>query len=64
MLPSIHLSPTVTPLRTLARTFVNTELSDSQRRFTIPEGIIVYHTAAKTMFKKTFEKDNAGKEAA
>lgn len=32
--------------------------------FMNPEGIIVYHTAAKTMFKKTFEKDAAGKEAA
>lgn len=32
--------------------------------FKNPEGIIVYHTAAKTMFKKTFEADTAGKEAA
>ena len=29
--------------------------------FMRPEGIIIYHTAARTMFKKTFEKDSEGK---
>mgnify|MGYP000738735792 CR=1 FL=1 len=29
-----------------------------------PEGVIVFHTAARVMLKKTFEKDDAGKEAA
>jgi hypothetical protein len=28
-----------------------------------PEGIIVYHTAARQCFKKTFERDHAGKDA-
>ena len=27
-----------------------------------PEGVIVYHVATKTYFKRTFEKDDAGKE--
>jgi hypothetical protein len=29
--------------------------------FDKPEGIIIYHTAARIMFKKTFEKDEKGK---
>lgn len=29
--------------------------------FMNPEGIVIYHTAARTMFKKTFDKDNEGK---
>lgn len=29
-----------------------------------PEGIVVYHTAARVSFKKTFEHDHSGKEAA
>ena len=29
--------------------------------FDRPEGIVIYHTAARTMFKKTFEKDQEGK---
>ena len=29
--------------------------------FMRPEGIIIFHTAARTMFKKTFEKDSEGK---
>ena len=29
--------------------------------FMNPEGIIIYHTASKTYFKKTFEKDDIGK---
>lgn len=32
--------------------------------FMNPEGIMIYHTAASTYFKKTFEGDEAGKEAA
>lgn len=32
--------------------------------FKDPEGIVVYHTAARTSFKKTFEHDASGKEAA
>jgi hypothetical protein len=27
-----------------------------------PEGIIIYHTSARTLFKKTFEQDEKGKE--
>lgn len=27
-----------------------------------PEGVIVFHTASRTLLKKTFEKDDAGKE--
>ena len=30
--------------------------------FMKPEGIMVYHTAARQYFKKTFEKDDTGKE--
>jgi hypothetical protein len=30
--------------------------------FDNPEGIIIYHTASGTLFKKTFEKDESGKE--
>lgn len=29
--------------------------------FMRPEGIIVYHAGSRTLFKKTFEKDDAGK---
>lgn len=29
-----------------------------------PEGVVVYHTATGTLFKKTFEHDHTGKEAA
>lgn len=29
--------------------------------FMNPEGVVIYHTAARTLFKKTFEKDDAGK---
>lgn len=29
--------------------------------FRNPEGIVIYHTQARVMFKKTFEKDDAGK---
>jgi len=29
--------------------------------FMNPEGIVMYHTAAKIMFKKTFDKDDTGK---
>jgi len=29
--------------------------------FMNPEGIIIYHTAARVMFKKTFDKDQEGK---
>jgi len=29
--------------------------------FMQPEGIVVYHTAARTMFKRTFEHDDTGK---
>ncbi len=32
--------------------------------FMNPEGIMIYHTAARQYFKKTFENDAAGKEAA
>lgn len=32
--------------------------------FDKPEGVVVYHTAANVMFKKTFEHDNEGKWAA
>ena len=32
--------------------------------FMRPEGIVIFHTAANQMFKKTFEDDEAGKEAA
>lgn len=31
--------------------------------FMKPEGIVIYHTAGNVMFKKTFEKDDVGKEA-
>lgn len=31
--------------------------------FMNPEGIIIFHTAAGVMFKKTFEKDEKGKES-
>ena len=31
--------------------------------FMKPEGIVIYHTAGKVMFKKTFEKDESGKES-
>lgn len=31
--------------------------------YTNPEGIILYHTHANVLFKKTFEKDATGKEA-
>lgn len=30
--------------------------------FMNPEGVIIYHTAAGQMFKKTFEKDDSGKD--
>lgn len=30
--------------------------------FMRPEGIVIYHTQANRLFKKTFEKDEAGKE--
>ena len=29
--------------------------------FMNPEGVVIIHTAAGAMFKKTFEKDEAGK---
>lgn len=29
--------------------------------FSQPEGVVIYHTAAKVMFKKTFESDATGK---
>lgn len=29
--------------------------------FMLPEGIVVYHMGSRTLFKKTFEKDDAGK---
>lgn len=29
--------------------------------FMNPEGVVVYHTASRTMFKKTFENDEGGK---
>lgn len=32
--------------------------------FMRPEGIIVYHSATGTLFKRTFENDDTGKEAA
>jgi hypothetical protein len=32
--------------------------------FMKPEGIVVFHTASGALFKKTFEKDETGKEAA
>lgn len=32
--------------------------------FMKPEGIIVYHSGSRTMFKRTFEHDETGKEAA
>lgn len=31
--------------------------------FMRPEGIIIFHSASGTLFKKTFEKDSTGKEA-
>lgn len=37
--------------------------SEAAPGFMDPEGIIVFHTASSTLYKKTFEKD-AGKEAA
>ena len=27
-----------------------------------PEGIVIYHTHSRTLFKKTLEKDDTGKE--
>ncbi len=33
-------------------------------RYTKPEGIIIYHTAARTYLKQTFENDSTGKEQA
>lgn len=30
--------------------------------FMNPEGVVVYHTAGNVMFKKTFEKDDCGKD--
>jgi hypothetical protein len=35
--------------------------SSASPGFNNPEGIVVYHTAANTLFKKTFESDVAGK---
>ena len=29
--------------------------------FMKPEGIVIYHTGTRTLFKKTFEKDAEGK---
>lgn len=29
--------------------------------FMLPEGVVVYHAGSRTLFKKTFEKDDAGK---
>lgn len=29
--------------------------------FMNPEGVVIFHTATRTLFKKTFEKDDAGK---
>jgi hypothetical protein len=34
------------------------------RGFMNPEGIVVYHTASRTAYKRTFEHDEHGKEAA
>jgi hypothetical protein len=35
--------------------------SNASPGFMNPEGIVIFHTANKTMFKKTFEKDETGK---
>ena len=35
--------------------------SSAARGFMKPEGVVVYHTKANVMFKKTFDKDDSGK---
>lgn len=35
--------------------------SHASTGFMNPEGIVIYHTKARVMFKKTFEKDDSGK---
>jgi hypothetical protein len=49
----------------LSRSCVVTEKIDGTNApgFMKPEGIVVYHIQGNVAFKKTFEKDNTGKEA-
>ena len=35
--------------------------SCAAKGFTKPEGIVIFHTHSRTMFKKTLEKDEKGK---
>lgn len=47
-----------------AMTLLDGQGSYAAPGFMNPEGIMIYHTAARQYFKKTFENDAAGKEAA
>jgi hypothetical protein len=61
LVPIIYRGEFSTSYTAMSMGRLNDEGSIAAPGFMDPEGIMIYHTAADQMFKKTFEKDNEGK---
>lgn len=61
VVPTLATGMFDTGLINTAMHFLKEQGSAAAPGFMNPEGIVVYHTASRTMYKKTFENDEGGK---
>lgn len=62
VVPVLYKGPFDTAVIASQLTLLGATGSKASPGFMRPEGIVIFHTQARVLFKKTFEKDEAGKE--
>lgn len=61
VVPVLYTGPFSTEIIDMVMASLEEEGSRAAPGFMKPEGVVIYHTASGTLFKKTFENDKGGK---